>query len=1586
MKEERMRKLRLIAVLGLAILMAIPISLASAESNYNAGVSSISHETGIILNIDGYSVDAGNIASALPSDLVINGYASGRGHYIIAFDGPVTKKMKTDVEMAGAKLIAPLGHDQFIAEISDSDLAKVKAQPHVAAVVIDQPAFRLSRFLDNINGPAKVKIYAFPGHDKYVVSQVTKLMTKNNAGWITSLTPKGAIAIDQVPLLDKNYGMITAVVYPSILHALAKINGVAFIEVAHNNWVMNDKSHSQIQNTHTDTTSVGAPDNLVAGAADATHTNVWNHGIYGTGVIIGETDTAVGVHHDMFRDPNHPYDLTNYPFDHYNPDLRKVVMYATYNSTGHDHNFSDDSPDHGSHVAGTILGYDNPVGGSSAYDGMAPGAKLSFGDIDKPEGGNGGNSGNHDYLNPPNNFYEMWNPLMTGNLSMVKICSHSWGGHVQDSNGNNVEQSYYMDENAMIDSYQWKYDKVFTWAAGNEGSNTHTVGIQAESKNTITVAAADRTDKIASFSSRGPTFDGRLKPDVTMAGTGINSVDAKSGDNKYVSEQGTSMATPGVAGAVGLIQEYFEKGYYPSGSPVSANAFEPSAALLKAEIINGAEEMTDSSATGNPYNGDDGYPSVDQGWGFINVDKSLYLGPGDSRDVRVWDNQFGISTGDEFDLKFDVDGTSQPFTVTLVWTDPPAAVGASSALINDLDLTVIGPNGDTYKGNVFKGTNPGYTPANTGDYDHINNVEEVKVVSGHGLTTGTYTVKITGYDIPVDPQKFALVVSGNLNLDHGIVYLDNKVYCEHATPTIIVEDADGGSSVNVTVSSEKTGDVESVTCNGGDSRYVGHISFTLDEANSGDGVLSVAGDDTITVTYNDGGFTTTFSAKVDAKGPVVSDVHVDHRSNVMADIAFATDEMALGAIRYGTDPNNLNSQTDYTDTYSTTIDVVLKGLQENTLYYYDVLAKDRCGHVTVDDNGGDHYTFTTDAKGDILQVISDKSGFDWKQAVAEYEDAYKDKGWSYNVWYVWDQGLPSLDTLKEYKVVSWMVGVEHYPQMTADERTLIKNYLDGGGRLWVNSHDVAWDFGDSKNSPDYSSSVHNWLLSTMKEDWKADNDFTSMHGLSGDPISGDYTNNFNYDAYRKGGSGDDIKTNNAGGTSSYVWYENDGGDNCGVKWVSSANNGTSGDGVWGGTPSQLVVDNFMWTAIDSRSQVHSDLRSGILDNTLIWLIGHDHPDVSVTNPSAGDSITSNTLTIQWDKTTYGNTGVYQTKIYYSDNGGDAWHLITTISGDSSSYNWDISSVPNGVNYDIKVEVYDDSNAHLMGSATSGVFSISRQGGDNEGPVIVAGTQSVEPVPVKYNSTMWINATADDTNKGGSDIQDVVFYIDSTSGTPIHMSAADGLFNSMKEAATWNGTCHLTNGDHTAYIRAKDSSGNWGDFATVTFHVNGAPPSATVNVVSGWNLISLPWLKNPVNITTALDGFSWTRAIVYVNGQWYTYDVDRDAKYNIGFPDVDNTMGIWVYATADGNKSDISSGTTDIQLGLGWNLVGYPTSMTMTVQDALSTFNGQYDIVQWYNATSGNMETLGSDDYMVPGYAYWIHVTSAGTWSVDWEQN
>ncbi len=160
-----------------------------------------------------------------------------------------------------------------------------------------------------------------------------------------------------------------------------------------------------------------------------------------------------------------------------------------------------------------------------------------------------------------------------------------------------------------------------------------------------------------------------------------------------------------------------------------------------------------------------------------------------------------------------------------------------------------------------------------------------------------------------------------------------------------------------------------------------------------------------------------------------------------------------------------------------------------------------------------------------------------------------------------------------------------------------------------------------------------------------------------------------------------------------------------------------------------------------------------------------------------------------------------------------------------------------------------------------------------------------------------------------------------------------------------------------------------------------PPTIDINFQQGWNLVSLPWLSSPTDINTALNGVDWSRAMVYQNGHWYTYNKDRDAKFNTGFPMVDNTMGIWVYAnqgyTLTGPGDDI--GSTTITLHPGWNLVGYPSGTSRSMSDVMNGI--AYDHIQAFDGSS--IFDLGGSDMMTPGAGYWIYVTSTQDWTVQW---
>jgi hypothetical protein len=199
---------------------------------------------------------------------------------------------------------------------------------------------------------------------------------------------------------------------------------------------------------------------------------------------------------------------------------------------------------------------------------------------------------------------------------------------------------------------------------------------------------------------------------------------------------GTSMATPLVAGAATLVREYY----------VESKSHSPSAALVKATLINSAQDIpglgTPGQEAAQPI------PNNHEGWGRVNVGDAT---AGD-RDFHDGDQ---LTTGFSASYNHDIFDSSEPFKITLAWSDAPASLMAPG-LVNNLDLVVVAPGGTTYRGNNFGAgwSQPG------GFADSTNNVESVYI---QNPALGTWTVRVEGTNVPQGPQPLAVVLTGALN-------------------------------------------------------------------------------------------------------------------------------------------------------------------------------------------------------------------------------------------------------------------------------------------------------------------------------------------------------------------------------------------------------------------------------------------------------------------------------------------------------------------------------------------------------------------------------------------------------------------------------------------------------------------------------------------------------------------------------------------------------------------------------------------------------------------------------------------------------
>ena len=425
---------------------------------------------------------------------------------------------------------------------------------------------------------------------------------------------------------------------------------------------------------------------------------------------------------------------------------------------------------HGTHVAGSVLGRGNASDG--LIRGTAPEAKLFFQSLLDADGSLGGL------------------PLDLGDLfdeayqAGARIHNNSWGS---------ATESAYTFNSIEVDEFVAAHrDMLVIISAGNEGQardRFHTppgfvdwlsIGSPASAKNVLTVGASrsSRTsgglsvltygqafnkfpeppiadekvsgnpEGLAAFSSRGPCDDRRIKPDVVAPGTDIASTrsslaplrhfwGAYAGNNQYAYMGGTSMAAPLVSGCAALTREYY----------VKDRDHQPSAALLKATLINGTRRLTAADALADHEllpNFNQGFGAVHMPWAIPNpLEPDLRLEFVDSwQDPELQFNR----NGQRFQFAFRA-RAGRPLRLCLTWTDLPAR-----SLQNNLNLFVQLPTKKKAMGN------PDLPEKLTGT-DRDNNVEILRLEEP---AEGDYLVQITASNLLRGPQDFALVVTGDL--------------------------------------------------------------------------------------------------------------------------------------------------------------------------------------------------------------------------------------------------------------------------------------------------------------------------------------------------------------------------------------------------------------------------------------------------------------------------------------------------------------------------------------------------------------------------------------------------------------------------------------------------------------------------------------------------------------------------------------------------------------------------------------------------------------------------------------------------------
>ncbi len=432
------------------------------------------------------------------------------------------------------------------------------------------------------------------------------------------------------------------------------------------------------------------------------------------------------------------------PSTKFDNSFRKVIQY-TYPSGG---DRDDSAGGHGTHVCGTVAG--NPLNADTTtspgmYYGVAPDAKIAFMDLA---------AGSSEGLAVPNTINDLYNP---GYTAGARIHTNSWGGEFDSSQG----RGQYTE----AETDKWLYDHMehmILFAAGNSGGESrYKISQQAQAKNVVAVGATEtatgKMSSMAYFSSIGPAFDGRIKPDISAPGHPINSADAVGGGSRSCgisSKSGTSMASPGVAGVSALIRQYLMERWHAICLSITqlfaspndqCKNFIPSGMLTKAILLHSGQGMDTFSTTnlGSP-------PDIYQGYGRIFLANVLPL-PDVGQDLTFMlyvDDMAALPSDSKATYTAKVSSQNYPLKLTLSWYDPPSQSGIkTAALVHDLDLIAVSPSGVKYAGNTGQG----------GARDTLNNNEQIFVKSPE---LGSWTINVNTNGLTYSAtQKYALVIT-----------------------------------------------------------------------------------------------------------------------------------------------------------------------------------------------------------------------------------------------------------------------------------------------------------------------------------------------------------------------------------------------------------------------------------------------------------------------------------------------------------------------------------------------------------------------------------------------------------------------------------------------------------------------------------------------------------------------------------------------------------------------------------------------------------------------------------------------------------
>jgi serine protease AprX len=713
---------------------------------------------------------------------------SGRtAYYLLRLAGPPAYDWLRELQGHGAQVHDSLPGYTLLVGVLPERVAELRTQPWVEDVTPYRPAMKVSpKFATGVrrdlgidalataadvgddeggDRPQLVEVSVFPGESV----QDLAAQVRDSGGTVLETT--GRVVVANMPT--------GAVVRLADLPGVQAILPYALPEMH------NDQARLVLQ---------VPPDNTVAG-----------HRLTGTDQIVAIADTGLDtgdpatVHADV---RGRVKGIVSWPTN---------TVRAPYvrNPPGSDDGPADPDSGHGTHVTGSVLGNGKAALNAASTPvptGVAPEARVFFQAIGQKldwKTADEVRAAGLATFGPswPPDAASLWG--LPSDLRLLfqeayeagaRIHTNSWGAAVSGDYNSNAQ---------LVDDFAWRHpDMLILFSAGNSGADVDadgvidadSVGSPGTAKNCLTVGAgennrpagsdpkpgidgrwderkgadgalrwphldkaghvSDNVDGMAAFSSRGPTNDGRIKPDVVAPGTNVLSMlsskippDAKVLHGRlpeghplralYVWSGGTSMSTPLVAGAAALIRQHLVRNLQ----------HRPSAALLKAFLINGAVSMAGQFPGEIPEGS-----NIISGFGRVDVGRSIAPGP---RHQTLFADEAGdaVQTGQKRIYQIEAVDPAAPLKVTLVWTDAPSLEG-NGGLVNQLYLQVQAPDGHVHHGDVVA------FPA------AVNNVQQVAIAAP---AAGNYEIRVWGVSVTelaprvaqsgIPRQDFAITVA-----------------------------------------------------------------------------------------------------------------------------------------------------------------------------------------------------------------------------------------------------------------------------------------------------------------------------------------------------------------------------------------------------------------------------------------------------------------------------------------------------------------------------------------------------------------------------------------------------------------------------------------------------------------------------------------------------------------------------------------------------------------------------------------------------------------------------------------------------------